>query len=378
MLPGPTIVKRCSKCSGLLKQRTISSGNTRRAKVWTDGEFLAPMLSTTPPLIRCGHCASIIWSQDLEKVDSYETYIGYRALSDDKDEYKVRKKELEEKMSIYESTPYYEKPSAEELFQYLGSAKLLPDKELVVRLRAWRLGNDIRRNTDEIIPLTINEIKNLKCSLPLLFDQGYASSLVTAEIKRELEDFDGARNLILNSHFSDGEEDSAEFILELIEHEDSQVCLITNDESREWRIKRRVNKRSKRPLKVRKVNPNGPPVFNINSRDWWFKVVGMLCHNWALIDVNPNDTVTVYFFQDHASSDGYDEDYDNQRFATRIPIIDSIDFDDLEDAKYALKNNSFDRLEENPGPWDGAEPEGIFYDNRSNENAIYSNGKYWK
>ena len=94
MLPGPIIVKRRSECGGLLKQRTISSGNTRRAKVWTDGEMLAPMLPITPPLIRCGHCDSIIWSQDLKKVDSYETYIRYRALSDDKDEYKFHKKEL--------------------------------------------------------------------------------------------------------------------------------------------------------------------------------------------------------------------------------------------------------------------------------------------
>ena len=378
MLPGPIIVKRCSECGGLLKQRTISSGNTRRAKVWTDGEMLAPMLPITPPLIRCGHCDSIIWSQDLENVDSYETYIGYRALSDDKDEYEVHKKKLEEKMSIYESTPYYEKPTVEELFQYLGSPKLLPDKEIVVRLRAWRLGNDIRRNTDEIIPLTINEINNLECSLPLLFDQGYESSLVTAEIKRELGDFDGARDLILNGHFSENEMDSAEFILELIENEDSQVCLITKDESREWRIKRRVSNRSKKPLKVRKINPKGPPVFEINSRDWWFKVLGMLCHNWALIEVNSTCSVTVYFFQDHDSSDGFDEDYDDQRFATRIPIVDSIDFDDIEDAKFALKNNSFNRLEENPGPWDGEEPEGVFYDARSNENAIYSNGKYWR
>ena len=378
MLPGPIIVKRCSECGGLLKQRTISSGNTRRAKVWTDGEMLAPMLPITPPLIRCGHCDSIIWSQDLENVDSYETYIGYRALSDDKDEYEVHKKKLEEKMSIYESTPYYEKPTVEELFQYLDSAKLLPDKEIVVRLRAWRLGNDIRRNTDEIIPLTINEINNLKRSLPLLFDQGYESSLVTAEIKRELGDFDGARDLILNGHFSENEMDSAEFILELIENEDSQVCLITKDESREWRIRRRVNNRSKKSLKIRKINPKGPPVFEINSRDWWFKVLGMLCHNWALIEVNSKCSVTVYFFQDHASSDGFDEDYDDQRFATRIPIVDSIDFDDIEDAKFALKNNSFNRLEENPGPWDGQEPEGVFYDDRSNENAIYSNGKYWK
>jgi len=93
---------------GLLKQRTIASGNTLNAKGWTDGEMSAPMLPRISSLIKCSLCESIIWNQNLEVIDTYETYIGIHALFEDKDVYKVRKKDLAEKQSLYDSVRYYE------------------------------------------------------------------------------------------------------------------------------------------------------------------------------------------------------------------------------------------------------------------------------
>jgi len=39
MLPGTTIIKQCSECSGYITQETIVSGNTIGAVIWTDGKM---------------------------------------------------------------------------------------------------------------------------------------------------------------------------------------------------------------------------------------------------------------------------------------------------------------------------------------------------
>jgi len=56
MLPGPTYVYECQSCKGLFERRSISSGNTSRAKFRSDGQMSAPMLPTTPLLVACPHC----------------------------------------------------------------------------------------------------------------------------------------------------------------------------------------------------------------------------------------------------------------------------------------------------------------------------------
>jgi hypothetical protein len=56
MRPGPTRILACPHCGALVKQRTLSSGNTFGARQWTDGKHVAPMLPRTPPLARCRQC----------------------------------------------------------------------------------------------------------------------------------------------------------------------------------------------------------------------------------------------------------------------------------------------------------------------------------
>ena len=41
---GPTLVRRCSSCSGLIQQETMMSGNALHARYWTDGYMYAPIL----------------------------------------------------------------------------------------------------------------------------------------------------------------------------------------------------------------------------------------------------------------------------------------------------------------------------------------------
>jgi hypothetical protein len=153
------------------------------------------------------------------------------------------------------------------------------------------------------------------------------------------------------------EEDSAQFILELIESSDTQVCEITPDCDREWRILRRKRARMKTEDETIEVDPTGPPVIEIKSRDWWIMVMGMFSHDWALIDDLEDGTSVAYFMED---SDGMSE-FMNPELKGRVAIVNSIAFPNRNDAEQGLRLMGFDRLEDKPGPWDGEQPDGVFY-----------------
>ena len=378
MTPGPTIIRRCAKCAGLLQQRTLATGNTRGAKYWTDGEMQASMLPRTQALIRCPHCGSIAWLKDFVEIDSYETDLGSLAFIEKDDELKADYEEAMRKRAQYEVFPYYEHPSAEELFAYPDTTTLSPEKELQVRVMAWRTFNNVRRDTDQSDPLSSQEVKNLSRVVQLLDQQDLSLPLLKGEALRELGFLDEARRLIEDALFVDeGEEDVAQFILDLINVGDTQVREITKDDSREWRSRRRLLKQYLDEIMLPEFDPEGPPVFTINSRDWWIKVLGMLCHNWALIDVHEDQSATVYFFHDQGTTKRQVPDYDFHQLKGRCAVVDSLDFQSINDAKYALRRNGFNRLEENPGPWDGEEPIGTFFDARRSEKGTYSKAGYW-
>lgn len=120
----------------------------------------------------------------------------------------------------------------------------------------------------------------------------------------------------------------------------------------------------------------GPALFPISSRDWWVKVLGMLQHNWALIEKTDRNFI-VYFFHDEGIAMRFLSGYTLRQLRNRCAVIDSLEFNSLEEAKSALRLNEFERLAENPGPWDGYQPHGNFYDSRSSEEGIYSKAGYW-
>ena len=74
MTPGPTIIRKCSACVKHITQDTIGSGNTFGARFWTDGKRDAPMLPDQPWLIRCPHCATLIWIDEQEQVGEIEPW----------------------------------------------------------------------------------------------------------------------------------------------------------------------------------------------------------------------------------------------------------------------------------------------------------------
>lgn len=98
----------------------------------------------------------------------------------------------------------------------------------------------------------------------------------------------------------------------------------------------------------------------INSRDYWFKVVEFLQQNWALID--PCDPgVTVSFLGDTSG------------------VFDQLSFPSMAEAEEALNRNGFRRFADDPdAPEFLAPPRPPFYRRPHPNGPIYSSGRYWK
>ena len=99
----------------------------------------------------------------------------------------------------------------------------------------------------------------------------------------------------------------------------------------------------------------------IQSRDFWFKIVEMLQQNWALIEDDPEGAVTVYFIHDASG------------------VFDEMNFGSREDAASALRLNGFGRYEEDEEAQEfiAPPPPPIRRDEHPN-GPIYSSGCFWR
>lgn len=98
----------------------------------------------------------------------------------------------------------------------------------------------------------------------------------------------------------------------------------------------------------------------IQSRDFWFKVIDMLQQNWALIE-HANNKVTVFFLSDNGG------------------IFDQLSFLSTEEAKGALRFNGFARLSEDSRASSFLRsPETSFVHRHHPNGPIYSSGRFWK
>jgi hypothetical protein len=104
------------------------------------------------------------------------------------------------------------------------------------------------------------------------------------------------------------------------------------------------------------------PVVEIESRDYWLKIVGMLQHNWALIDEDPRRAgVTVYFVHDGSG------------------VFDRMQFDSKQSAGRSLHYNGFRRYAEEDEDLKThiKPPEPPFTEGHHPNGKIYSSGRYW-
>jgi hypothetical protein len=323
------------------------------------------MLPTTPLLVACPHCKSSIFWPTSKEVDSYETYdtTGFFDVGLISPENLALRAEKKAKKLKYLDVASYEQASPAQIVEFIQDGRFDSSYELPLRLLCWQRCNDERLEVGRF-GLEFDEQENLQ-KLLLLIDQSSDSHLLLrSEIFRELGEFGDARRL-LDFDFDEDMAARAEQLMLAIERKDSlPFQFVGRDEEYDYEYAWGARRYAPEDPKKFNFAELTPPVFKISNRDWWVKVLGMLCHNWALIERNDDDTATVYFFQDQGGKE-------------RPAIIDSLSFEGIREARDGLKRNGFEFLKSYPGPWMGCEPKGFIYDNREAGNFIYSQLGYW-
>ena len=356
--PGPTLIKKCNHCEGLMKQRTIASGNTFGARFWTDGKVEARMMPRTPIAIRCPHCKSLLWIEELEEVNEI---LGPGGWGSEKPEYD----------RSLDALPFFEKLEAADYTTEFGKLTCDKDKESNLRTSYWHLMNDSRRRSNSEIAISSEEYSNLRRLLELLIDTTDGTRILRAEIHRELGEFKASQNE-LDHDFDDRYINAAQTIYLLQEEKNSTVSEIFEDEIFVDAWKYRRNPQAFQDEPVVEFDPSGPPLFEIKSREWWIKILGMLEHNWALVEQQDDSSVVVYFFHDCGVTKSSIPGYLYRQLKGRCAIIDSLTFKSVLDAEEGLTKNGF-RLQKSGERLGARErPHGNFYDARAFESKIYS------
>lgn len=185
MLPGLPIYKLCPQCDKCIAESTILSGNTFGAVLWSDGKFEAPMLPSTPLLVACPFCQSLVWLNELPEIDENT---------------------VDSKTSVQiMAAQHYEAPTIDQYMNFLDTNALDVDKERYVRIQIWWTNNDVRRMDNPIWQLRVDEQANLE-RLVLLFDAtDMNQKIMKAEAMRQLSRFDEADTLLASIHESEYE-----------------------------------------------------------------------------------------------------------------------------------------------------------------------------
>lgn len=103
-------------------------------------------------------------------------------------------------------------------------------------------------------------------------------------------------------------------------------------------------------------------VVDIESRDYWFKVVEFLQQNWALVDVNDDGSGCTIFFIGDTSG-----------------VFDQMAFSTVADALGALQRNGFSRYADEAESQNFISvPEPPFQEASHPNGPIYSSGRFWK
>jgi hypothetical protein len=377
MLPGPIRLYRCTTCDGFFSRRTLSSGNTFGAQFRSDGQMKARMLPQTPPLVICPHCQALFYMLGAKHAVEYSDYFpGFGFMGEPTPEALASKKSQEAMAQQYRDVPGYELATPSQCLQYLQSQKISGD-ETQLRMYTWQRVNDERI----VIPRALIEAEanNLESLLHSWQSDREESVLLKSEMLRELGQFDAAAD-VLDCDFSSDAQAQAEQIMQAIERKDAQPFIFapTRDDGDidfAWAWKARRYK-PELPQLLDKESFD-PPIFQVSNRDWWVKVLGMCSHNWALIEPQNQTGAVVYFFHDMGTV-LCPTGYGLGQVKGRSAVVDSLSFESVSDAQDALRNNGFEKLINNPGPWFGFEPTGHFYDARPTEEGIYSKKGYWQ
>jgi len=364
-------------------------------------------------LISCPNCEDPFWLHDkapesLIEIDPPDTTAAMQELinriTNKNGDRKNETLTLERLPEQLQNIPEYRQLTYLACKKYLSTLESDPVRRLRYLKKAWHLLSDIKENnpaytmsSDDIgllnsllDQLQVNEeVKSrprltehdIELSEELIADE-YAGSgekyfLIQAELYRELSRFDEAA-AVLNRDFDFENGAVAEQLMLAIEAKKSALFYFELDDTYElsyaWQMRRFL---TETPTDQENDSEMNLPCFKISNRDWWVKVLGMLQHNWALIEEDRNGATTVYFFHDGGMTLG-SPGYRLSEIRSRCAVVDSLNFPNREDALQALYRNEFFRVTERSGPWMNDFPKGHFYDARGTEKGIYSKSGYWK
>jgi hypothetical protein len=178
MIPGPAHIYQCPNCGKYLKNRSLRSGNTFGAQLFSDGKRIAPMLPDFPNLTKCKKCNSIFWLSNLKEIGIYDYWDS---------------KNLE-----WENADWVDFLGIKDLYRALEITKNKKE-ETIIRQQIWWTFNDrVRAGKEIFIEENDSDLWEQNCSLLLnLFDKNDVNQqIMIAELFRNLGRFEHCMELI--------------------------------------------------------------------------------------------------------------------------------------------------------------------------------------
>lgn len=207
LTPGPTFILQCPHCQKPVRIHSIGSGNTFRAKFWTDGKMEAPMLPDRSPIVKCVKCNQLFWRAKAKQLARLEVFAA------------------KEKAEQFQDAERPLDPTEQDLLDISAGRDLSRDEQMTVRRRAWWLANDRFRNSPDSKKAEFSEaqLANLRRLYSLLKDENSGERIIKAEIARQLNDFEDCLRLLKMEFQGEDEAQRATFIRELAAKRNSRV-----------------------------------------------------------------------------------------------------------------------------------------------------------
>ena len=177
---GPNYIYECPNCGNLIQSRSLMSGNTFDAELYSDLKRIAPMLPEFPDLTDCKKCRNIFWLSKTKNIGKYSWGDDPNPLRENAD--------LAEFLSIHN----YFKALNTNVVENLN-------EELHIRKRIWWSFNDRIRNGGKLFRFVNDEVRwkaNIDRLLELLDIEQVDQKIMVAELYRNLGNFERCLELI--------------------------------------------------------------------------------------------------------------------------------------------------------------------------------------
>jgi hypothetical protein len=204
----PPMAIACPHCDGNLLKSQLASFSSRSIRSWTDGETDIGYDNAFAPLMRCPLCQKCFWKSDARKLGELPLQprpmsrfeVWYAKLSGDKEGKLAEQEAWNNIPSALRDAPHTDIPDFSDWLELLqDSAKLRPEREVIVRRKVWRTSNDHLRLRSDGLPcrpvpaLTENEATENRLALLTLHENGSTTNPTErAELLRQLGRFNEA------------------------------------------------------------------------------------------------------------------------------------------------------------------------------------------